>query len=302
MKSFRSAVYVAVVCMLAAGLWYRPDELKPAHAADPAAAAAPTNSAPAAPKLPLELAKSERVALVGNSTAERMNLFGDFETRLQLRFQTQEIVFRNFGRPADEVSLRQRANDYTKIDDPLAVFAADTFLCIFGYNESFAGPAGVEKFKGDYEKFLDDYAKAYPRRDGTAPRFILVSPIAFEPTGDPLLPEGTVENTNLKLYADAVAAVAAKRGLPFVDVFAGTEKAFTSQPGMQYTINGAHVNAAGDRVLGELLDRGLFGEPESAVSCTSRSSNPSTFVSSATHSLHVFLPLPLPFLPDTSNL
>ena len=43
--------------------------------------------------------------------------------------------------------------------------APDTFLCFFGFNESFEGPDGVEKFKADYEKFLDEYAAKYPRDD-----------------------------------------------------------------------------------------------------------------------------------------
>ncbi len=34
----------------------------------------------------LELNESQRIALVGNSTAERMNLFGHLETMMQLRF------------------------------------------------------------------------------------------------------------------------------------------------------------------------------------------------------------------------
>ena len=76
--------------------------------------------------LPLALLQGERIALVGNSTAERMNLFGHFETMLQTRFAGRELVVRNFGWPADEVGLRQRPSDYTRLGDPLAAFGADT--------------------------------------------------------------------------------------------------------------------------------------------------------------------------------
>ena len=172
------------------------------------------NTKPAAAEA-LEFAKGERIALVGNSTAERMNLFGHFETLLHLNNIGQELVFRNFARPADEVSNRQRSADYTKIDDPLAAFKPDTFLCFFGFNESFAGPGGIAKFKNDYERFIDEYTGKYPRGDAKkAPRFLLVSPVAFEPTGDPLLPAGSAENANLKLYSLAVEEVAKKRGIP----------------------------------------------------------------------------------------
>ena len=190
-----------------------------------------------------------------------MNLFGHFETTLHLRFPDKKLVVRNFGRPADEVGVRQRSNDYTKLDDPLFAFGPDTFLCFFGFNESFAGPAGVEKFKADYERFLDEYTKKYPRDDaGSKPRFVLVSPIAFEPTNNPLLPSGEKENENLKLYADAVKAVAEKRGLAFVDLFTPTLDQFTAEPGLQFTINGAHVNEAGDQFVGRTLDLVMFGE------------------------------------------
>ncbi|MBX7169072.1 MAG: HEAT repeat domain-containing protein [Pirellulales bacterium] len=211
-------------------------------------------------RLPLEVVEGERIALVGNSTAERMNLYGYFESLLHSRFPRRELVVRNFARPADEVAIRQRSNDYTLIDDPVAAFGADTMFCFFGWNESFAGPDGVEKFKADYGRFLDDYAKAYPRDDtGAAPRFVLISPVAFEPPGERLLPDGRAHNEQLKLYADAVGQVAAERGLAFVDLYAPTLARFTAEPGLQYTINGIHQNEAGDREIALLLDHALFG-------------------------------------------
>ena len=219
----------------------------------------PRRPALPASKVPLEFLKGERIALVGNSTAERMNLFGHFETLLHSRFPDKELVFRNFGWPADEVGLRQRPSDYTRLDDPIAAFGPDTFLCVFGWNESHAGEGGVGAFKADYEKFLDLYAKSYPRDDeGSPPRFVLVSPIAFEPAGDPLLPGGAAENARLKLYAGAVADVAKARGLAFIDLFDPTLARFNDRPGLQFTINGCHLNEAGDKAVGLLLDEALF--------------------------------------------
>jgi len=213
-------------------------------------------------KLPLEFIKGERIAILGSGTAERMSLFGHFETLLHLRFPAKELVIRNFGRPAEAVNVQQRSGDYTKIDDPLAKFNADTFLCFFGFNESFASKEGVEKFKADYEKFIDDYSARYPR-DGakSKPRFVLISPVAVEASGDPLLPDAKAQNENLKLYADAVKAVAAKRNLAFVDVFTPTNKTFESEKGLQFTINGIHLNEAGDAEFGTLLDHELNGGP-----------------------------------------
>ncbi len=199
-----------------------------------------------------------------------MNLFGHFETLLHARFPDKELVFRNFGRPADEVANRQRANDYTKLDDPLFTFNPDTFVCFFGFNESFAGPLGVEKFKADYEKFIDEYSQKYSRDDSkSSPRFVIISPIAFESTGDSLLPEGKKENENLKLYADAAKSVATYRNIAFVDIFTPTLKAFDEKAGSQFTINGCHVNEAGDKLVSQILDSGLFNNTNPASSNTS---------------------------------
>jgi len=226
----------------------------------------PPRPALAPSSLPIKFIEGERIALIGNSTAERMNIFGHFETGLHLRFPELNLVVRNFARPTDEVSVRQRASDYTKLDDPLSAFGADTFLLFFGFNESFNGPEGIDRFKADYEMVIAEYAKKYPRDDsGAAPRFILISPMAFEPTGDRLLPSGENENANLELYADATKAIAEKLGLAFVDIFRPTLARFTAEDGMQYTINGCHTNEAGDRLLGEVLNSVMFGEQKPTV-------------------------------------
>ncbi|MCA9095664.1 MAG: hypothetical protein KDA68_19425, partial [Planctomycetaceae bacterium] len=239
------------------------DDARLAHAAPPAERADLPPS-----KLPLEFQKRERVALVGNSLAERFTLFGHFETLLHQQYAEQELIVRNFARPADEVANRQRSNDYTVIDDPLAAFGPDTLLCFFGYNESFAGPAGVEAFKANYEKFLDEMNATYPRgRDRKPLRFVLISPIPFEKDGpgntQPIkfqLPDGTTENANLGLYADATAAIARKRGLAFIDIFGPLKKIFEAETGLQYTINGAHHNDAGDREIALALVSALTGK------------------------------------------
>jgi putative heme-binding domain-containing protein len=241
---------------------------KPADALDPMKTAREMLALPARPprpelppsKLPLAFVEGERIALVGNSTAERMNLFGHFEALLHQRFPGKKLVVRNFARPADEVANQQRASDYTKLDDPLAAFGADTYLLFFGFNESFAGPDGVEKFKADYGKLIDDMAAKYRRDDSqAAPRFVIVSPIAVEDSGDPLLPDAGEQNERLAVYRDAAREVAAGKGIAFADIFTATKDAFASQPRLQFTVNGCHVNESGDRVVGQALDKVLFG-------------------------------------------
>lgn len=215
--------------------------------------------------LPLQFLKGERVAFLGNSLAERMNLFGHFETLLHTRFPEKELVIRSFARPAEEVGVQQRSSDYTALDDPQLAFGADTYFCFFGFNESFAGPEGIDAFKDRYRNYLDTVISRYPRDDAQSPpRFILVSPIAFEPSGDPLLPDGVKENEHLELYSRAVAEVAAERKLAFVDVFPASEKLLTANSGLQYTINGCHLNDEGDREIARLIDEVTFGSASPA--------------------------------------
>lgn len=205
---------------------------------------------------PVEFKQRERIALVGNSLGQRMNLFGHLETLLHARFPQKELVVRNFSRPADEVGIQQRPNDYTFLDDPLLVFGADTFVCFFGYNESFAGAEGLNKYKEQYKKYITETNEKYGKGQG---RFILISPIAFEDSNDRLLPNGEKENENLKAYTQATAEVANELKWPFVDVFTETQREFAKQPGAQFTLHGFQINEAGDRLVGTIIDRTLFG-------------------------------------------
>ncbi|MBL8819425.1 MAG: c-type cytochrome [Planctomyces sp.] len=216
-------------------------------------------------ELPVRFLKGERIGFLGNSTAERMNLFGHFETLLHSRFPELELVVRNFARPAEEVGIQQRSSDYTNLDDPMSAFGADTYICFFGFNESYAGPAGIPAFIESYQKYLDQISSRYPRDDsGASPRFVLVSPIAFESAGTSALPSGKIENENLKAYAAAVREVAAQRKLAFVDVFEASFMMFEAKPGLQLTINGCHLNDAGDREVARVIDLEMFGSPSKA--------------------------------------
>ena len=189
-----------------------------------------------------------------------MNLFGHFETLMHTRYPEKEIVFRNFGWPADEVANQQRPGSYTKIDDPLVEFSPDMFFCFFGYNESFAGtdPASVDSFIENYRAYIKTTKEKYAK-DGKSPRFVLISPIAFEDSGDPLHPSANNTNEQLATYTKAIRRLAREDRYYFVDLFTQTQKLFGNQPGCQYTVNGAHVNEEGDKLTGRMLDRRLFG-------------------------------------------
>ncbi|MFY7874074.1 MAG: hypothetical protein ACOVQM_01420, partial [Pirellula sp.] len=100
------------------------------------------------------------------------------------------------------------------LDDPLYNFSPDTVICFFGSNESYAGAGNVDSFKRAYESFLQQFSERYTRDDaGSKVRFVLVTPIAFENTNDPLLPNADKLNENLAIFSQAVIEVGKQKNI-----------------------------------------------------------------------------------------
>lgn len=211
----------------------------------------------------LRLNVGDRVVLIGNTLAERMQYFGHFETLLHGRFPTHNLVVRNLGWSADELALRPRSDGFADHGHTLHDHKPDVLLAFFGFNESFAGPRGLTAFRRDLEAFIDETTKtAY---NGTEPpRLVLISPIAHENLGDPHLNDGSRNNVNIALYTEAMAEIAKAKGVAFVDLFTISRRLY-EQEAQPLTINGIHLNERGDQLVGTALDAALFGpRPEDA--------------------------------------
>ncbi|GIW96839.1 MAG: hypothetical protein KatS3mg111_0172 [Pirellulaceae bacterium] len=211
----------------------------------------------------LELEKGDHVCLVGNELGERMQHHNFWETLLHAEHPDKELVVRNLCFPGDEPFTRIRSKNFGSPDDHLRHSGATVVLYFFGFNESFHGPEGVGKFESDMERLVrETQAKDYSGK-GT-PRVVLISPIAFEATGDPNLPDGAEQNANLERYTAALENVAGKTGAIFVDLFTPTKELFATSD-ERYTLDGAHLNESGYRMLAPVLMRGLFGKCEHSV-------------------------------------
>src|SRR6185436_12399160 len=90
--------------------------------------------AAAAEEPKLKLAKGSHVVLIGNTLAERMQYFGHFETLLHSRFSNLELVVRDLGWSADELTLRPRSQSFVDHGHTLADHKADVILAFFGLN------------------------------------------------------------------------------------------------------------------------------------------------------------------------
>ena len=211
----------------------------------------------AAPAAELELKRGDHVTLVGNALAEGLQHNNTWEALLHERFPDLDLVVRNLAFPGDEPFTRIRTRAFGEPDDHLRHSGASVILYFFGYNESFEGEAGLEDFESEMTRLVRDAQAADYSGDGP-PRVVLISPVAFENTGDPNLPDGAEHNHRLEMYTDALKEVARETGAGFVDLFRPTLRLF-NESDERLTLNGAHLNPAGYAKLGPILDAGLFG-------------------------------------------
>ncbi|HEY1785032.1 MAG TPA: azurin, partial [Pirellulales bacterium] len=145
----------------------------------------------------LELAQGSKIVLIGNALAERMQYFGHWETLLHSRFPQLELVVRNLGWTADELTVRLRSQDFQNHGHRLEDHKPDVVIAAFGFNESFAGSAGLAKFKSDLDNFIRETTTT--RYNGKSPaQLVLLSPIAHENLRRSSLPDGRTNNENIK--------------------------------------------------------------------------------------------------------
>ncbi len=244
----------------------------------------------------IELHPNDHICILGGTVAERMQHYGWLETMIVSRHPEHNLVFRNLAYSGDEVNgfrdsnKRMRSMSFGSQDEWLAGSApvpqppklssrdqgkvsedrfaktntkADVILAFYGYNESFAGEAGLPEFKQNLEAFIKHVA-GQKYNGKSAPRLVLISPIAHEKVNDPNLPtqaQVDAANARIKLYVDAMREVAAAQKTPFVDAYTPTLSVFNERSEGRSTINGIHQNDAGDRLIAGIIDQTLFASP-----------------------------------------
>ena len=211
----------------------------------------------------LELKKGDHISLIGNTLADRMQHDGYLESFIQKAFAPDNLTFRNLGFSGDELTIRQRSESFGSQDEWLAKNKTDVVLAFFGFNESFAGPAGLDKFKADLAKFIDD-TKKQKYNGNSAPRIVLFSPIAQEKIADPNVPDPAPNNANLKLYTVAMAEVARAHEVQFINLFTASENLYkdAKQP---LTFNGIHLTENGYKALAPAMFEAMFDTSAPAI-------------------------------------
>jgi len=221
----------------------------------------PPKAEPIVTVLPLQLQKGDRIALIGNTLFERSGEFGHFEALLQQQFPQHELVVRHLAWSADELQLQPRPDNFADTEQHLTHEHADVIFAAFGFNESFAGEAGLKEFRRKLAEYLAGLkSKAYNGK--SAPRIVLVSPIANENVNG--IPAADLNNERIKKYVAVMREVAAEQKIGFADVFQATKKEMGS-PGTDLTINGVHLNREGDRFFSQTLLRTIFRTEPPAI-------------------------------------
>ncbi|MEZ0263280.1 MAG: SGNH/GDSL hydrolase family protein, partial [Phycisphaerae bacterium] len=213
---------------------------------------------PGGPTLKLE--KGDHISIIGNGLPDRMQHHGWLETALIALHPEHDLVIRNLGFTGDEADpdiksnkvqakngagKRLRSDGFGSPAQWLSGLKTNVVFAFYGYNESFAGPAGVEAFKKDVDGMLK--ALLAEKFDGkSAPRVVLFSPIAQENLKDPNVIDGTANNKNIAIYAKAMGEVARANSVVFVDLFTPTSEYKGDKP---LTVNGIHPTEEGSKVI-----------------------------------------------------
>ena len=197
----------------------------------------------------------ERIVFIGNTFAERMQIFPHFEALLTRDQPERRLTFRYLAWSGDEVGLRPRPLNFGDIHTHLAEQRADVIVAAFGMNESYRGEEGVADFRVTLGALLDSLTtRPY---NGTAPaRVVLLSPIPHEDVSRvPLDPAD--HNEDLARYTAVMREEAARRGVRFVDLY-DPMLPLVSDPELgDLTINGIHLDDRGYRVASRLIARSL---------------------------------------------
>ena len=209
-------------------------------------------------ELPFAFKKGDTVAILGNGLADRMQHDAWMETVLQSALKGQNISFRNMSLSGDRPNKYPRSKGFTPMDKYLQHVKADVVFAMFGYNESFAGVKNVDNHKNLLIDFVGKI-RSYQPNGKSFPRIVLFSPIAFQNLKDRNLPNGRAHNRNLAAYTKATENAAKEAGVQFIDLFNPTLQLF-EQNKIPLTINGAHLNAEGNRLLAEIIAESLLGK------------------------------------------
>lgn len=228
---------------------------------------------------PFELKDGDRVIFLGDTLIEREQHYGWIELMLTTRFPDRNVTFRNLGWSADlpngesrlglsltQAGVEPEGEAWKLLQKQIEETKPTVAFIGYGMAASFAGEAGLPKFKEDYNRLLDAIEKISP-----GCRLVLLSPIKHEKSPAPL-PDPAKHNEQLDLYTRTIGVMAAARKASFVSQFRGLNGGplprvtSTDLPGVypmsaaSVTENGIHLTGAAYAKLALVICAELTGK------------------------------------------
>lgn len=202
-------------------------------------------------RMTLKFKPEDVVVFTGGTNIATMRKDGILETLIMATHPTTKLHVWNLGWDGDTAFEQFRDVGFGKWSRNLDSLGADVVFVQFGQLESLDGEKALPKFIAAYQKMLNEIRK-------TGRSIVLLSPIPFEPERLYLTPEGKSDNrlttAPVEAYADAIRKLAELEGYGFVDLFhpVRSSSAFGS-----LTSDGMHLNPDGQRLVAELIMKGL---------------------------------------------
>jgi lysophospholipase L1-like esterase len=190
---------------------------------------------------PFELKDGDRIVWLGNTLVEREQRYGYWESALLAANADKSITLRNLGWSGDTVfgdaraGFDNAAKGFERMVSLTLELKPTVIFVSFGTNEAFEGKEGLPKFEKGLEKLLDALKPANAR-------VVLFSPMRFYRS--PSLPDPKPMDEKLKLYRDAIKALAEKRSHSFADLYAvHPDFSVVSENGMHLNEHGYEITA-----------------------------------------------------------
>jgi len=193
----------------------------------------------------LQLQANQRISIIGNGLADRMQHDGWLETYLHATHPEHQLVIRNLGFAGDTLNTRLRSHGFGSPDHWLTKCQTDVVFAFFGNNEAWQRGEGLPQFQRDLEKFVQ-HTLSQQYNGQSSPQLVLFTPI--KQTRDP---RGI--NPEIERYSEIMKQVGRAKGVPVIDLW-------SLNLSDADTINGLHLTESGNRKLARTIITGLFGD------------------------------------------
>ncbi len=194
------------------------------------------------------------LAFIGAGNLEAAQKNPDLETILTAKFPGHGLRFRNLAWEGDTVYEQWRDVNFGDWSEQLAWLKASALFVQFGQMEALDGTDKLPEFIAAYEKLLDQFEKQ-------TKRIVLISPMHFEQPPAPLAPDLRNRNSDVRAYAEAIEALAKKRGYLHIDLLSLESDRPLTRDGI-HLVPDAHKDIAAHAVK----ELGLGAVPSPALS------------------------------------